>query len=659
MHLRNLRMNKFFFIIIIFFGFSSYSQTIESSREDKRAQVLNDTINEPSTKSTSNKNLKNKKATIDMYKIISYKRDTTYFDTTLSIKKDYKYNYLRKDNFELISFSNVGQTYNTLSSNFQNIHTLPVLGARARHFNYMEVEDINYYQVPTPFTELFYKTAFQQGQILDAFFTTNMSKQFNFSIAYKGMRSLGKYQHILTSTGNFRFTSNYQTKSGRYQARAHIVMQDLLNQENGGLTDEDVINFQSGDEEFKDRGVFDPIFQNAESILEGRRFYLDHKYNIIRGNDSLQHNFSLGNIISFEDKYFQFKQTARSDFFGSAFLNSNINDKVTLENFYNRVYINYDNPIIGNINFNVDYTNYNYGYNSLVILNGETITNRLKGSIVTLGGSYKKQIGAFQLDGEFGINISCDIEGNFFTGQAAYQLTDDINAIAKINSNSRQPNYNHLLYQSDYINYNWNNSNRFENIQTQQLAFKIESQKLANIELDYTNINNYTYFAKNEEQSIKPFQSEETINYFRIKLNREISYGKFALDNTVLYQNVLNGEDVLNIPQIITRNTLYFRDHLFKKAMYLETGITFNYFTKYNMNGYDPLLAEFYTQNQTKLGGFPRMDFFVNAKIRQTRIYIKAEHFNSHFTGYDYFSAPNNPYRDFTVRFGIVWNFFL
>jgi hypothetical protein len=93
--------------------------------------------------------------------------------------------------------------------------------------------------------------------------------------------------------------------------------------------------------------------------------------------------------------------------------------------------------------------------------------------------------------------------------------------------------------------------------------------------------------------------------------------------------------------------------------MYLETGITFNYFTEYNMNAYDPLLAEFYTQNQTKLGGFPRMDFFVNAKIRQTRIYIKAEHFNSHFTGYEYFSAPNNPYRDFTVRFGLVWNFFL
>ena len=69
--------------------------------------------------------------------------------------------------------------------------------------------------------------------------------------------------------------------------------------------------------------------------------------------------------------------------------------------------------------------------------------------------------------------------------------------------------------------------------------------------------------------------------------------------------------------------------------------------------------AEFYTQNNQEFGGFPRLDFFVNAKIRQTRIYLKAEHFNAAFTGYNYYFAPNNPYRDFTVRFGLVWNFFL
>ena len=93
--------------------------------------------------------------------------------------------------------------------------------------------------------------------------------------------------------------------------------------------------------------------------------------------------------------------------------------------------------------------------------------------------------------------------------------------------------------------------------------------------------------------------------------------------------------------------------------MYLQTGVIFNYFTKYNMNAYDPLLSEFYVQNENQFGGFPRFDFFINAKIRQTRIFFKAEHFNSEFTGYNYYSAPNQPYRDFSIRFGLVWNFFM
>ena len=66
----------------------------------------------------------------------------------------------------------------------------PSFGAHAKHFNYMEVDDINYYHVPTPLTELLYKSGFEQGHLLDALFTVNTSKQFNFSIAYKGMRSL-------------------------------------------------------------------------------------------------------------------------------------------------------------------------------------------------------------------------------------------------------------------------------------------------------------------------------------------------------------------------------------------------------------------------------------------------------------------------------------
>lgn len=653
-------MSRLFCIFFFFTCFQTmYSQIQKPIMRDQNDRGVIDTT-KASTISTSNKGLKNENAKIEMYKIISQKKDTTYVDTTLSILKEYKFNYLRKDNFELMAFSNIGQSYNTLSYDFQNTNTMPLFAARARHFNYMEIEDVNYFQAPTPFTEIMYKTAFEQGQLLDAFFTTNISKQFNFSIGYKGLRSLGKYQHILTSTGNFKFTSNYTTKNNRYQARAHIFMQDVLNQENGGLTDEGVLNFESGEEEFKDRSVFDPNFEDAENTLRGKRFHLEHQYNLLQQSDSLSNNrIGVGQIISFENKYFEYNQGSRSDYFGEAFRQKSLNDKVTLENFYNRFFLNYNNNIVGDLSFNVDYTNYNYGYNSVVILEGQTITNRLKGDIVNLGGSYHNKIGQFDVKGELGINIAGDFEGNFLTAEASYNLTDDISVTGLFNNSSKAPNYNWLLYQSDYINYNWDNSQNFNNIITQQLAFELHSNQLANVSFDYNNISNYTYFQKDDLGGVKPYQSSATINYFRIKAEKEFKYGKFALDNTVMYQEVLNGERVLNVPQIITRNTLYFSDHIFKRALFLQTGIVFNYFTKYNMNAYDPLLAEFYVQNDTEIGGFPRLDFFVNIRIRQTRIFVKAEHFNSSFTGYNYYSAPNYPYRDFTVRFGLVWNFFL
>lgn len=650
-------------LIILIFFLSFFTLSAQVKKKPKVKPILNDTtsVQKPTKQTTDTARIK---LSITDYLIISEKRDTTFVDTTLSIQKEYKYNYLRKDNFNLIQFANTGQTYNTLSFDNASNKILPLFGARARHFNYMETEDINYYHVPTPLTELFYKTVFEQGQTLDAFITVNTSKRFNFSLAYKGMRSLGNYRQALTSTGNFRFTSSYRSNNGRYNMRGHIALQDLLNQENGGLTDDDVVRFQEGIEEITDRSVIDPNFENAENILIGKRFHLDHSYSIISKKDSTAStSLSVDNIVSFQDKFFEFNQpTAAPEFFGESFSNV-INDKVTLEHFYTSLGLSLKNKTLGDVSFQVNYNDINYGYNSLVILDDQFITNRIKTNFLGFQGSYKKQLGSLYFDGSIGANLSEDIKGNFLDGNLSYQLTDETLIKGSININSRRPNYNHLLYQSNYINYNWDNQNTFENINTQQIAFHLFSEKYLNAHVDVSNINNFTYFNRQSSDTdfnvITPEQSNESIQYLRVKLQKEFRYGKFALDNTVMYQNVVNGDGVLNVPTFVTRNTLYFTDEVFNKSLKFQAGVIFNYFTEYNGNGYDPLLAEFYTQNETAIGGFPRFDFFINAKVRQTRIYLKAEHFNSSFTGYNFFSAPNHPYRDFAIRFGLVWNFFL
>lgn len=652
---------KIFIIFIFCFVIANVNAQIKlnSTNAPRGSRNLND-----STDTKRSRGFKDV-ASIDMYLQFNTEVDTSMVDTTLTIRKDYKFNYLQKDNFGLMPFANIGQTYNSLNFNAINFETSPLFGARARHYNYMDKNDVQYYQVPTPWTRLTYKTAFEQGQMLDAFFSVNLSKQFNFSIAYKGLRSLGNYQDALTSTGNFRISTNYTTKNNRYKAKAHIVMQDLLNQENGGIKDDDIENFTSGDEEFIDRSVFDLNIENAESILEGKRFFLNHSYAIVNQKDSTNTNrLAVVNEISFEDKYFQYYQdTPSSAFFGDSFT-SKINDKVTLEDFRTKIYLEYINDLLGEVSFGINYTDINYGYNSVVLFSDQLIPNRIKGNYIGLDASYNKTLKSINLKSKASLNLSDEFTGSYIDAELGLKLRDDIRISGGVNVSSKLPNYNYLLYQSDYTNYNWYNFNDFKNVNTQQLRFNIQSQKLFNATFDLSNIENYTYFnlEQIDDESvkvIKPQQYNSSVQYIRVKAQREIKVGKFALDNTIMYQNVLSDSEVLNVPTFISRNTLYYSNHIFKKAMQLQTGITFNYFTEYNMNGYDPLLAEFYTQNTTKLGGFPRLDFFINAKVRQTRIFLKAEHFNSSFTGYDYFSAPNHPYRDFTIRFGLVWDFFL
>jgi len=600
------------------------------------------------------------KPPIDLYKMISIDRDTTYLDTTLTIAKAYKFNYLRRDDFELLPFANVGQTYNSLAYSFDDMDLLPKFAAQAHHLNYENVDDIYYYHVPTPLTEIYFKTAFNQGQQLDAFFTVNTSEQFNFSVSYKGVRSLGQYQNNLSSTGNFRFTSNYHTKDKRYNIRAHMVAQDVLNKENGGLTANSIALFEANDPEFEDRGRLDVNFEDSENKLEGLRFFGIQEYELISKRDSLEYNvLTIGNSISYEDRFYEYRQTEPFEGLGESYLTGSLKKTTKFEDFQIKGMATLDNSTLGKISAFIGYTDYNYGYNSVLQLDDGIITNRLKGNLVQAGASYEKEYRGFKLFGKGAINVSGDLDGNFITGGASYALDENNEVKASVNLHSVAPNFNLLLNQSDYVNYNWQTN--FDNVKTQELRFEIRSKKLLNATVSYTGIDDYAYFTIQAIDSTPtPQQNGERIDYLKIKAEREFKYKKFALMNTVMFQQALSGEGILNVPQIVTRQSLYYQDEWFEKAMSVQMGVHVKYFTAYTMNGYDPVLAEFYVQNNQEFGAFPLVDIFFNAKIRQTRIYVSYEHVNQLFNSTsNHYAAPGYPYRDGVIRFGLVWNFFL
>lgn len=608
--------------------------------------------------------------TIEDYKIISFERDTTYLDTTLTIQKEYKYNYLREDDFELMPFGNIGQAYNELGVDFERVGSYPNLGALAKDRKYLEREQIKYYNVATPMTELFFKTTLEEGQLLDANLTFNTSRRLNFSIGYIGFRSLGKYNDTQIESGNFTTTTNYISKNGRYTLRAHIAAQNIESEENGGLSDREE-QFESGDEDFINRPRVDVLLDDANNNILGKRYYLDHQYKLVRTQlDSTRFEktaLSIGHSFEYETKYYQFLETSNDTLFGDAIL-SEIDDKAILKTFYNEANIQFYNKTLGKLVGGVNMYNYDYYFNSVFIEeDGTVIPNRLNGTEIGLVGDYEKRIGGFDFKADLRYNLSGELAGNVFNASASYSLNKNNKIKFSLHTSTRLPNFNYLLYQSEYLNYNWDNSEVFEKERASSLKGEMFSKTWGNLMVKYSNLDNYTYFAPVSDEQIadgmdnafiKPLQEGNTVSHLKVKYQKEFKVGMFALNNTVMYQNVTQDSQVLNVPQLVTRNTLYFSSDVFKKAMYLQTGVTFKYFTAFNMNGYNPVLGEFYVQNKEELGGYPLLDFFINARIQQTRIYLKAEHFNSSFSGYDYYAAPNYPYRDFVIRFGLVWNFF-
>ena len=610
--------------------------------------------------------IENKKPPISLYKFVSHQRDTTYLDTTLTIQKSYKFNYLRSDTFELLPFSNVGQTYNALAVNTTSNRLTPLFAAQSHHYNYKQIADVSYFNVPTPLTEIYFKTAFEQGQQLNAFFTINTSKQFNFSLSYQGVRSLGNYQQSLTSTGNLLITSNYFSKNNRYNVRFHVASHDIINRENGGLTPNSLALFVNDDPEFSDRGRLDVNFEDAENNLKGLRLYVNQEYALIKKADSTNTNsLTLGNSIWYEDKLFEYRQQNAFEQYGASYEATDLYTKTTLEEFNLQGYANFTNSLLGNFKFFTTLTEYNYGYNSVLNLDTGQIPNRIKDNLVSVGGSYQKQYKGFDIRAEAAINVIGNTTGNYINATAGLYLNKDTKVQGSLKIHNAAPNFNFQLYQSDYINYNW--KTQFNNIKTQELGFDLWSKKIANVSFKYTGIDDYTYFAINASQTDAdaflrptPMQSSERVDYLKIKAQREFNWRGFALNNTVMYQNVLSGDSVFNVPEFITRQSLYYQDHIFKNALFFQTGVNLKYFTTYNSNGYDPVLAEFYVQNEQEIGNFPMVDLFFNAKIRQTRIFVTWEHFNALFSNTkQYFSAPGYPYRDSLIRFGLVWDFFL
>ena len=145
---------RFILAFVLLFSVTCFAQVRKSGQKIKSGTTLNTTRIKAtnsvdrfsSVNLSDNDSLKVKKvitktgdtiAPISEYKIFNEIKGASTFDTILNLKKQYAFNYLRKDVFGKLQFNNDGQTFQSLDPNVLNVNNVINVGFNARRFSYL------------------------------------------------------------------------------------------------------------------------------------------------------------------------------------------------------------------------------------------------------------------------------------------------------------------------------------------------------------------------------------------------------------------------------------------------------------------------------------------------------------------------------------------
>ncbi|MDX9704415.1 MAG: putative porin [Weeksellaceae bacterium] len=651
-------MRHFFLLFFLLFGFQLSKAQIITPYEDPKA--IQDSLVELSKREVASDSLSVHRPVIADYKF--WKENDLYptpIDTSLVIQNLYTHNFTQKDLFGKLYFPNFGQTFNPLeySSKKFRMELLP----QGKSVNYIYPDEVNYYDVKTPMTEFIYENGMREGQYLSTTFAHNLTPQFNYSVRYRGLRSVGRYQNNLAANNALIATLHFKSKNKRLKFWSHFASQKINNQENGGIKD---LNEFVYDDSLRttNRQNIEVNLKSAYTEFDSRRFHLGTSYQILGKSDSLQNStpLLLKNIFTYEKQKYFYHETNPEDYYESAVIPNlqrrNLKNFETLQNT-STIEFKWSEKLL--IEAGIRYEKLKTYYGNEQVFGLIAIPGHLEDNL--LGA-----IGRFYFDWNERLKLNAYSEfksGTIFKNQYHLQAEIDIqplqgyHLIAGALLESAFPSLNLFYNQSFYKDFNYYNSN-FHNTNTRKLYGKLDLNRIkTRFEATLHNIDNYVYI----NSDFRPKQLSTGISILQFKADNLFSYRNFYLHTTAEYQKVTQNSDFLPLPEIIARATLYWQGGVFANKAELQTGITANYFTPFKSREFFPVLNEFMLPRENaefgiqEIGGFPLIDLFINLKVNRMQIFLRGDHLNALWGKNNYYSAPFTPYRDFKIQMGITW----
>lgn len=168
----------------------------------------------------------------------------------------------------------------------------------------------------------------------------------------------------------------------------------------------------------------------------------------------------------------------------------------------------------------------------------------------------------------------------------------------------------------------------------------------------YHLINNLVYF----DTSGMPRQSG-AFSVFQLMVRKDFRFGPLHFDNWAGLQQATS--EVLALPNIYTRHSLYLEGKIFKKVMLSRIGLDARLATGYTPPGYQPATGQFYLQTGESLPFTPLVDAFFSFRVKTLRFFFKVENILPAFTTQYYYQTALYPlpfgFSSGGLRLGVNW----
>ena len=552
-----------------------------------------------------------------------------------------------------MQFANVGSGFNPLVFEVdpeQNLTLLPT----NKSYLLKRISDVKYYDVKTPTTAFIYHNSVRNGAVLQSTYTQNIGKEFNFAVEYTGLRSQGHYRNSLAANNEVLFSGHYRSKSGKYEAFAHFIHQNVNNQENGGIADLDL--FLNGDSDFNNRENLEVNLNNTNSQFAYRRYYFSQEF---KPFNSEKFPFKIRHTIFHQgNKYFYNQQSPESFYFTDPLelYDYPASSKKYSKNLSNTVSILFDKE-----NFKLD-----AGVRHQMIKLG--VGTAFPASLNFPEELSENRIGAvgnlvINLWDKVALNSNLEFSsgkefGSFIRSQniVRFEPIPDYFVNAKVNFQSASPSFNLLINPSVYKKFNYYFADP-KNQSITEIGGDVNLKWFkSSVFANYFRINNYTYL----DAQLLPQQSSAAVNISQIGGEATFSYGKFHLNPKVLFQSAIGNKNLLPMPNFVGRANVFYQTKAFKNAAEIQTGVKAYYFSKFASRDFSPVLNEFILPNDNSysIGGQPIVDVYFNLKVKRMFFFIEAQHLNTTLMKNKSFTAPYYPLYDFRLNLGIVWYLF-